>query len=286
MPIQHFWMPRPQPPPLSCHSCYGHSKHDLSLPPSSTALLLNQNVPLEASGHCRPLASATITIHYHRLVWLTVLLWPGFLALSFTLPVSVTADVARDHQRLNIDHAPTSTLTPMNESQIDFDSSLVTVPTTTTPYSAPNLNGSDSFANVHLSSPLPDDDDLHLNDSIISTLPTLLTDFSSSTLDSVFNATTRIPYPLSSTSSTVVLEPDLRVHHPILAVLLGLICVVVVFGNVLTMLSIYKERYLHTVTNYFVASLAAADCLVGAIVMPFSVVHEVMNKWWIFGQDW
>ncbi|KAJ6221561.1 hypothetical protein RDWZM_000106 [Blomia tropicalis] len=85
---------------------------------------------------------------------------------------------------------------------------------------------------------------------------------------------------------TIVLEPDLRIHHPILAIILGLICVVVVFGNVLTMVSIYKERYLHTVTNYFVASLAAADCLVGAIVMPFSVVHEVMNKWWIFGQDW
>lgn len=90
----------------------------------------------------------------------------------------------------------------------------------------------------------------------------------------------------STEPNTIILEPDLRIHHPVLAVLLGLICIVVVFGNVLTMLSIYKERYLHTVTNYFVASLAAADCLVGAIVMPFSVVHEVMNKWWIFGQDW
>lgn len=44
------------------------------------------------------------------------------------------------------------------------------------------------------------------------------------------------------------------------------------------MVAIKRERYLHTVTNYFVASLAAADCLVGAIVMPFSVVHEVMDK--------
>ncbi|CAG2110319.1 unnamed protein product [Medioppia subpectinata] len=83
----------------------------------------------------------------------------------------------------------------------------------------------------------------------------------------------------------IILEPDLRIHHPFLAVILAIICVIVVFGNTLTMLSVYRERYLHTVTNYFVASLAAADCLVGAIVMPFSVVHEVMNKWWIFGQD-
>ncbi|CAG2164749.1 unnamed protein product [Oppiella nova] len=90
----------------------------------------------------------------------------------------------------------------------------------------------------------------------------------------------------STKITTIILEPDLRIHHPFLAVILAIICVIVVFGNTLTMLSVYRERYLHTVTNYFVASLAAADCLVGAIVMPFSVVHEVMNKWWIFGQDW
>lgn len=79
---------------------------------------------------------------------------------------------------------------------------------------------------------------------------------------------------------------DLRVHHPVLAVFLGLLCLMVMFGNILIMVAIRRERYLHTVTNLFVASLAVADCLVGAIVMPSSVVHEVMNKWWIFGQDW
>ncbi|XP_053210221.1 dopamine receptor 2-like [Panonychus citri] len=81
-------------------------------------------------------------------------------------------------------------------------------------------------------------------------------------------------------------EPDLRIHHPFLALLLGIICLLVMFGNILIMVAIRRERYLHTVTNLFVASLAVADCLVGAIVMPSSVVHEVMNKWWIFGQDW
>ncbi|XP_015791409.1 dopamine receptor 2-like [Tetranychus urticae] len=81
-------------------------------------------------------------------------------------------------------------------------------------------------------------------------------------------------------------EPDLRIHHPFLALLLAIICLLVIFGNILIMVAIRRERYLHTVTNLFVASLAVADCLVGAIVMPSSVVHEVMNKWWIFGQDW
>ncbi|XP_074604787.1 dopamine receptor 2-like [Brevipalpus obovatus] len=81
-------------------------------------------------------------------------------------------------------------------------------------------------------------------------------------------------------------QPDLRIHHPMLAVFLGFICLMVVLGNILIMVAIRRERYLHTVTNLFVASLAVADCLVGAVVMPSSVVHEVMNHWWIFGQDW
>ncbi|KAH9416926.1 receptor, partial [Dermatophagoides pteronyssinus] len=112
---------------------------------------------------------------------------------------------------------------------------------------------------------------------------------------STISATTTTTIPTTTTTTTtndtieqtiVILEPDLRIHYPGLAILLGIICIIVVFGNGLTMLSICKERYLRTVTNYFVASLAFADCLVGSIVMPFSVVHEVMNKWWIFGQDW
>jgi len=87
-----------------------------------------------------------------------------------------------------------------------------------------------------------------------------------------------------TTNSTF--QPDFSIHHPVLAIILGIMCLAVVFGNLLVMIAIRRERYLQTVTNYFVASLAAADCLVGLVVMPFSVVHEVMNKSWIFGQDW
>lgn len=75
-------------------------------------------------------------------------------------------------------------------------------------------------------------------------------------------------------------------HHPALALLLGLFCVFTILGNILVMVAVARERYLHTVTNYFIVSLATADCLVGAVVMPFSVVHEAMNKYWVFGQNW
>ncbi|XP_055615700.1 dopamine receptor 2 [Toxorhynchites rutilus septentrionalis] len=59
-----------------------------------------------------------------------------------------------------------------------------------------------------------------------------------------------------------------------------------VFGNSLVILAVIRERYLHTATNYFVTSLAVADCLVGLVVMPFSALYEVLQNTWFFGEDW
>ncbi|GFR00622.1 dopamine D2-like receptor [Trichonephila clavata] len=55
------------------------------------------------------------------------------------------------------------------------------------------------------------------------------------------------------------------------ALLLIPLPLVAVIGNILVILSVYKERSLQTVTNYFIVSLAFADLLVAAVVMPFAV---------------
>ncbi|KAL7038832.1 hypothetical protein ACKWTF_009709 [Chironomus riparius] len=51
------------------------------------------------------------------------------------------------------------------------------------------------------------------------------------------------------------------------------------FGNVLVILSVLRERTLQTVTNYFIVSLAIADLLVAVVVMPFGVYYLVNGAW-------
>ena len=49
-----------------------------------------------------------------------------------------------------------------------------------------------------------------------------------------------------------------------------------IIGNILVVVSVVKEKNLHTVTNYFVVSLAIADLTVASTVMPFAVYYEVL----------
>ncbi|XP_053651791.2 dopamine receptor 2 [Cherax quadricarinatus] len=69
-----------------------------------------------------------------------------------------------------------------------------------------------------------------------------------------------------------------------LCLLLLFFAVSTIFGNGLVIVAVARERYLHTVTNYFIMSLAVADCLVGALVMPFSALYDSFD-YWPFGTD-
>ena len=65
------------------------------------------------------------------------------------------------------------------------------------------------------------------------------------------------------------------------ALLVLVLCISVVFGNVLVILSVAKEKSLQNITNYFIVSLAVADLCVAGVVMPFyayTMVKKTLNQ--------
>lgn len=50
-----------------------------------------------------------------------------------------------------------------------------------------------------------------------------------------------------------------------------------VFGNLLVIMAVFKEKSLRGVTNYFIVSLAFADLLVAGVVMPFGIYYLVSS---------
>lgn len=78
------------------------------------------------------------------------------------------------------------------------------------------------------------------------------------------------------------------------ALILVIVPCLTLFGNVLVILAVVRERALQTVTNYFIVSLAVADLLVAVLVMPFAVYVLVslyfpflslLGGSWIRGMD-
>ncbi|TSK13470.1 D(4) dopamine receptor [Bagarius yarrelli] len=63
--------------------------------------------------------------------------------------------------------------------------------------------------------------------------------------------------------------------HNFPALIFGILLIVVIIcGNLLVCLSVYKEKALKTTTNYFIVSLAVADLLLAVLVLPLFVYAE------------
>lgn len=71
----------------------------------------------------------------------------------------------------------------------------------------------------------------------------------------------------------------------IASIFVTFIMILIVGGNILVIIAIATERSLKGIQNWFIASLAVADCLLGGIIMPFSLANEMMG-YWVFGQWW
>ena len=80
---------------------------------------------------------------------------------------------------------------------------------------------------------------------------------------------------LNQTSSSPMDGVDGSMNHRYWALLLVMFPIFTLFGNILVVLSVYRERSLQTVTNYFIVSLAVADIIVSVLIMPLAIYVEV-----------
>ncbi|KAH9415411.1 Alpha-2B adrenergic receptor [Dermatophagoides pteronyssinus] len=118
-------------------------------------------------------------------------------------------------------------------------------------------------------------------DNLTTTTTTIFSDFNETTLSindfnsDWWNVWTSKPFPSGYTQLSIVL----------LAFFLTCIIILVVVGNLLVCIAIATEKALKPVQNWFIASLAVSDLLIGLVIMPFSLARELMG-YWMFGQVW
>lgn len=105
------------------------------------------------------------------------------------------------------------------------------------------------------------------SDSIVTLMMILRLSFHFSLLFCISISNLRPPHRIAGIGAGAVSGQEYNYW----ALILLIFPILTLFGNVLVILSVYRERTLQTVTNYFIVSLAIADLLVAVVVMPFAV---------------
>ncbi|XP_015791437.1 probable G-protein coupled receptor No18 [Tetranychus urticae] len=78
-------------------------------------------------------------------------------------------------------------------------------------------------------------------------------------------------------------EPNIESPKTLLMIVsLTAVTIFTIVGNTMVIISIFSYRPLKNVQNMFLVSLASADIAVAVIVMPFSIVDMLLDRW-IFG---
>lgn len=99
---------------------------------------------------------------------------------------------------------------------------------------------------------------------------------------SLFNDSSYANCSYNSSNSTSI--ADQSTAYPLwlqcfLAILAGIVSVVTILGNFMVLLSFAIDRSIRQPTNYFIASLAASDLLIGMFSMPLYTLYGILGSW-------
>lgn len=83
-------------------------------------------------------------------------------------------------------------------------------------------------------------------------------------------------YPTEDLTSNLAVQIVFYVFYVVIFVL-G------IFGNVLVVFVVQRNRHMHTVTNFFITNLALSDVLLCVLAVPFTPLYTFMGGW-VFGK--